>query len=172
MENEIIEIAKSYNKGNIAFISQSGALTAGVLDYAKDKNIGFSKVITLGNKADLNEIDFLNYLKDDPSTKVILLYLEDVSKGREFLEVAREITENYKPILVIKSGRTYEGAKYEALFRQSGVIRVESVEELFNYGLAFSLIDIPKSNRVVILTNAGGPGIMAVDSAIRNIEIN
>ena len=71
MENEIIEIAKSYNKGNIAFISQGGALTAGVLDYAKDKNIGFSKVITLGNKADLNEIDFLNYLKDDPSTKVI-----------------------------------------------------------------------------------------------------
>jgi acetate---CoA ligase (ADP-forming) len=213
LENEIIEIAKSYNirilgpncfgivntdktislnltfskqilrEGNIAFISQSGALTAGVLDYAKDKNIGFSKVITLGNKVDLNEIDFLNYLKDDPSTKVILLYLEDVSKGREFLEVAREITENYKPILAIKSGRTYEGAKavsshtgsltssdelYEALFRQSGVIRVESVEELFNYGLAFSLLDIPKSNRVVILTNAGGPGIMAVDSAIRN----
>lgn len=213
LEEELIEIAKKYNirilgpncfgiintdknislnltfskqilrEGNIAFISQSGALTAGVLDYAKDKNIGFSKVITLGNKADLNEIDFLNYLKEDSLTKVILLYLEDVSKGREFLEIAREITENYKPILAIKSGRTLEGAKavsshtgsltssdelYEALFRQSGVIRVESVEELFNYALAFSLLDIPKSNRIAILTNAGGPGILATDSAIRN----
>ncbi len=213
LENEIIEIAKNHNirilgpncfgiintdktislnltfskqmlrEGNIAFISQSGALTAGVLDYAKNKNIGFSKVITLGNKADLNEIDFLNYLKEDELTKVILLYLEDVSKGREFLEIAREITENYKPILAIKSGRTIEGAKavrshtgsltssdelYEALFKQSGVIRVESVEELFNYALAFSLIDIPKSNKIAILTNAGGPGIIAVDSAIRN----
>ena len=104
---------------------------------------------------------------------------EGLKLENEIIEIAKSYNirildpaENYKPILAIKSGRTYEGAKYEALFRQSGVIRVESVEELFNYGLAFSLIDIPKSNRVVILTNAGGPGIMAVDSAIRNIEIN
>ncbi|MCS7244549.1 MAG: acetate--CoA ligase family protein [candidate division WOR-3 bacterium] len=172
-----------FKDGNIAFISQSGALAAGVLDYAKDKNIGFSKVITLGNKADLDEVDFLLYLKDDPLTKVILLYLEDISRGREFLEVAREITENYKPILAIKSGRTEEGKRavsshtgsltssdelYEAVFKQSGVLRVESVEELFNYATAFSNLNIPKSNRIVILTNAGGPGILAVDSAIRN----
>ncbi len=170
-------------KGNIAFISQSGAITAAVLDYGKDRNIGFSKIITLGNKADLDEVDFLYYLKDDEKTRVILLYLEDISRGREFLEIAREITDNRKPIIAIKSGRTERGKQaisshtgsltssdelYEAIFRQSGVIRVDSVEELFDYALAFSELEIPKGNRVVILTNAGGPGIIAVDSAIRN----
>ncbi len=170
-------------RGNIAFISQSGAITAAVLDYGKDRNIGFSKIITLGNKADLDEVDFLYYLKDDEKTKVILLYLEDINRGREFLEIAREITDSRKPIIAIKSGRTEKGKEavsshtgsltssdevYEAIFRQSGVIRVDSVEELFDYALAFSELEIPKGNRIAILTNAGGPGIIAVDSAIRN----
>ncbi|MEO0196602.1 MAG: acetate--CoA ligase family protein [candidate division WOR-3 bacterium] len=212
LEREIVKIAKEFNirilgpncfglintdenvslnatfskqivkRGKIAFLSQSGALTAAVLDYAKDRNIGFSKIITFGNKADLDEVDFLAYLKDDPLTNVILLYLEDISRGREFLKIAREITDHKKPILAIKSGRTEKGKQavsshtgsltssdevYEAIFRQSGVIRVDSVEELFNYALAFSELELPKGNRVVILTNAGGPGIIAVDSAIR-----
>ncbi len=190
--NENISLNATFSKqitrkGKIAFISQSGALTAGVLDYAKDRNIGFSKIITLGNKADLDEVDFLEYLKDDPNTRVILLYLEDIARGREFLEIARKITDEGKPILAIKSGRTERGRVavsshtgslttsdevYEAIFKQSGVIRVDSVEELFNYAIVFSELELPKGNRIAILTNAGGPGILAVDSAIRlNLEV-
>jgi acetyl coenzyme A synthetase (ADP forming)-like protein len=170
--------------GNIAFISQSGALCTAVLDYAEGKNIGFSKFVSFGNKADVNEIDLLNYLKNDPDTHVILMYLEDVAHGRAFLETAREITwQAHKPILAIKSGRSAEGAlaaashtgslagsdsAYDAIFRQSGILRVEGVDELFNCALAFAKQPIPKGNRIAIVTNAGGPGIMATDAAIRH----
>ncbi|MHC4693156.1 MAG: acetate--CoA ligase alpha subunit [Planctomycetota bacterium] len=170
--------------GNIAFISQSGALCTAVLDYAEGKNIGFSKFISFGNKADVNEIDLLNYLKNDPDTHVILMYLEDIAHGRAFLETAREITwRANKPILAIKSGRSAEGAlaaashtgslagsdsAYDAIFRQSGILRVEGVDELFNSALAFAKQPIPKGNRIAIITNAGGPGIMATDAAIRH----
>jgi len=172
--------------GNIAFISQSGALCTAVLDYAKGENIGFSKFISMGNKASINEIDFLNALRDDPLTDVILMYVEDITNGREFIDVARQITGEIpkpKPIIAIKSGRTSEGAKaamshtgslagadnvYDAIFMQSGVLRVETVEELFNYGVAFAQQPLPKGNRVAIVTNAGGPGIMATDAAIRH----
>ncbi len=170
--------------GNIAFISQSGALCTAVLDYAEGKNIGFSKFVSFGNKADVNEIDLLNYLKNDPDTHVILMYLEDIAHGRAFLETAREITwQANKPILAIKSGRSAEGAlaaashtgslagsdsAYDAIFRQSGILRVEGVDELFNSALAFAKQPIPKGNRIAIITNAGGPGIMATDAAIRH----
>ena len=170
--------------GNIAFISQSGALCTAVLDYAEGKNIGFSKFVSFGNKADVNEIDLLNYLKNDPDTHVILMYLEDIAHGRAFLETAREITwQAHKPILAIKSGRSAEGAlaaashtgslagsdsAYDAIFRQSGILRVEGVDELFNCALAFAKQPIPKGNRIAIVTNAGGPGIMATDAAIRH----
>jgi len=170
--------------GNIAFISQSGALCTAVLDYAEGKNIGFSKFVSFGNKADVNEIDLLNYLKNDPDTYVILMYLEDIAHGRAFLETAREITwQAHKPILAIKSGRSAEGAlaaashtgslagsdsAYDAIFRQSGILRVEGVDELFNCALAFAKQPIPKGNRIAIVTNAGGPGIMATDAAIRH----
>ena len=170
--------------GNIAFISQSGALCTAVLDYADGKNIGFSKFVSFGNKADVNEIDLLNYLKNDPDTYVILMYLEDIAHGRAFLETAREITwQAHKPILAIKSGRSAEGAlaaashtgslagsdsAYDAIFRQSGILRVEGVDELFNCALAFAKQPIPKGNRIAIVTNAGGPGIMATDAAIRH----
>ncbi len=174
--------------GNIAFISQSGALCTAVLDYAEGRNIGFSKFISFGNKADVSEIDLLRYLKDDPDTSVILMYLEDITNGREFLETAREITwETRKPILAIKSGISTEGARaakshtgslagsenaYDAIFRQSGILRVEGVNELFNHAIAFSQQPIPKGNRIAIVTNAGGPGIMATDAAIRhNLEL-
>ncbi len=174
--------------GNIAFISQSGALCTAVLDYAEGRDIGFSKFISFGNKADVNEMDLLCYLKDDPDTDVILMYLEDITNGREFLETAREITwQAHKPILAVKSGRSAEGARaaashtgalvgsdnaYDAIFYQSGILRVEGIAELFNRAVAFAKQPIPKGNRIAIVTNAGGPGIMATDAAIRhNLKI-
>jgi acetyl coenzyme A synthetase (ADP forming)-like protein len=171
--------------GHIAFISQSGALCTAVLDFAKGEQIGFSKVVSMGNKADVNENDFLRYLWHDPQTRVILLYLEDLAQGREFIELAREITgegPDRKPILALKSGRTPAGAKavsshtgslagsddvYEAVFMQGGVMRVETVEDLFDYATAFASQPPPKGKRVAIITNAGGPGIMATDASIR-----
>ncbi|NOY59348.1 MAG: acetate--CoA ligase [Calditrichaeota bacterium] len=169
--------------GNIAFISQSGALCTSVLDYADGRHIGFSKFISFGNKADVNEIDLLNYLKDDPQTDVILLYLEDISDGHKFLEVARDIAWNArKPMIALKSGRSVAGARaaashtgslagsdsaYDAIFRQSGIQRVDRIDELLDYGVAFAQQPLPKSNRIAIITNAGGPGIMATDAAIR-----
>jgi len=174
--------------GNIAFISQSGALCTAVLDYAEGKNIGFSKFVSFGNKADVNEVDLLRYLKDDPDTDVILMYLEDITNGREFLETAREITwQARKPMLAVKSGYSAEGARaaashtgalagldsaYDAIFHQSGILRVEGINELFNCAIAFAKQPIPKGDRIAIVTNAGGPGIMATDAAIRhNLKI-
>lgn len=172
-------------QGNIAFISQSGALCTAVLDYAKGENIGFSKFVSMGNKADVNENDLLLFLKEDPSTKVILLYLEDLADGRRFIEIARDVTgeaKDRKPILAIKSGRTPQGAKaasshtgslvgsdevYDAVFAQCGVLRVDTIEELFDYARAFSQQSIPRGKRIAIVTNAGGPGIMATDAAVR-----
>ncbi len=171
--------------GNIAFISQSGALCTAVLDYAKGQGIGFSKVVSLGNKADVNENDFLAYLWQDPQTQVILLYIEELSDGRRFLQLAREITgegDNRKPILALKAGRTPAGARavashtgslagsdevYEALFAQAGVLRADTVEDLFEYAIAFANQPLPNGRRTVIITNAGGPGIMATDACVR-----
>lgn len=172
-------------RGNIAFISQSGALGVAALEYARTENIGLSKFISVGNKADINENDFLYLLKDDPSSKVILLYLEDLSNHQAFIELARIITGEIpykKPIIAIKSGRTREGARaalshtgalvgsdeaYDSIFTQCGILRVETLEELFNLAVAFSTQPIPRSNRIAIITNAGGPGILATDAAVR-----
>jgi len=170
-------------QGSIAFISQSGALCTAVLDFAVAKNIGFSKFISFGNKADVNEIDLLRYLKDDPETKVIAMYLEDITNGRQFIETAREITwQSKKPMLAIKSGRSMEGAKaaashtgslagsdmaYDAIFGQSGIIRVETMDELFDSAFAFAHQPPPRGNRIAIVTNAGGPGILATDATVR-----
>jgi acetate---CoA ligase (ADP-forming) len=172
-------------RGNIAFVSQSGALCAGILDYARGRNIGFSKFISVGNKADVTEIDLLRYLAKDDSTDVILMYLETLVDGRAFIELAREITgelAHRKPILAIKSGRTTQGAAaarshtgalagsdavYDAIFAQAGILRVDTVEELFDFAVGFSRQPLPKGNRFAIVTNAGGPGIMATDAAIR-----
>ena len=175
---------KMPKNGRIAFISQSGALCTAVLDYADGRNVGFSKFISFGNKADVNEIDLLRYLKDDPDTEVILMYLEDISNGREFIEIAREITwDARKPMLAVKSGRSAEGARaaashtgslagsdaaYDAIFFQSGIQRVEGITELFNYAIAFANQPVPKGNKIAIVTNAGGPGIMATDAAVRH----
>jgi acetyl coenzyme A synthetase (ADP forming)-like protein len=171
--------------GNIALVSQSGAVGVAALEYAQGEEIGLSKFVSVGNKADLNENDFLAYLKDDPLTDVIAFYLEDLTDPKRFFQLAREITGekgNKKPILAIKSGRTAAGARaasshtgalagsdeaYDALFAQCGVLRVESLEELFDYALAFSAQPLPKGNRVAIVTNAGGLGIMTTDAAVR-----
>lgn len=168
--------------GNIALISQSGAVGVAALEYAQSERIGLSKFFSVGNKADINENDLLAYLKDDPQTKVILLYLEDLTEPKGFIKLAREIAMK-KPILAIKSGRTVEGAKaasshtgalagsdeaYNSLFIQCGVLRVESLEEMFDYAVAFAMQPLPKGSRIAIVTNAGGAGIMATDASIRN----
>ena len=170
--------------GNLAFISQSGALCTSVLDYAEERQMGFSKFISFGNKADVNEIDLLEYLAKDEKTSVIAMYLEDVTNGRRFIETVRDIFwETHKPMLCLKSGRSPEGAKavsshtgslagsdsvYDALLIQSGVQRVDTIAELFDYAALYTTQPLPRGGRVAIITNAGGPGIMATDAAIRH----
>ena len=179
--------------GNISFISQSGALCTAVLDFAADRDFGFSKFISIGNKADVDELDLLLYLHQDLNTAVIILYLEELRKGREFIEAVKEITSGHRPtpVLVIKSGRTSAGAQaaashtgalagteaiYEAIFKQAGIIRVDSISELFDFANAFAYKresalgktsrKIPRGRSVAIVTNAGGPGILATDMTI------
>jgi acetate---CoA ligase (ADP-forming) len=167
--------------GKIAFISQSGAVGVAALEYAAAEKIGFSKFVSIGNKADIHENHILEALADDPQTDVILLYVEDLKDPKEFLGLALRISEK-KPILAVKSGRTTEGAKaaashtgalsgsddvYDSLFAQCGVLRVETLAELFRFGIAFANQPLPRGRRVAIVTNAGGPGIMATDASIR-----
>ena len=170
--------------GNLAFLSQSGALCTSVLDYAEEREMGFSKFISFGNKADVGEIELLSYLAKDPATSVIAMYLEDISDGGLFIQTVSKIFwELNKPVLCLKSGRSPEGAKavsshtgslagsdsvYDALLVQSGVQRVETISELFDYAALYCTQPLPKGNRVGIVTNAGGPGIMATDAAIRH----
>jgi acetate---CoA ligase (ADP-forming) len=173
---------KMPDPGNLAFISQSGALCTSVLDYAEERQMGFSKFISFGNKADVNEIDLLDYLAKDEKTKVIAMYLEDVTNGRRFIETVGDIFwETHKPMLCLKSGRSPEGAKavsshtgslagsdsvYNALLAQSGVQRVETIAELFDYAALYTTQPMPSGDRIAIVTNAGGPGIMATDAAV------
>ena len=171
-------------KGALGLISQSGALCTAVLDYAQGRGIGFSRFVSFGNKIDVTEIDLLKALARDPQTRVILMYVEDLSGGQPFIDACYEITrgDNPKPILAIKTGRTSEGAAaaashtgslagpdevYDAVFSQAGVIRVESVGELFDYAEAFVDPLLPAGRGTAIVTNAGGPGIMATDACIR-----
>ncbi len=174
---------KMPESGNIGFLSQSGALCTAVLDYAQAKHIGFSKFISFGNKADINEIDLLYYLGEDPKTKVILVYLEEISDGRGLMKAAQEIiAQTGKPILAIKSGRTEAGASAaashtgslagsdeitDAALRQAGIIRCANIEEMFNLATAFAYQPLPDNNRVAIITNAGGPGVLTTDAAIQ-----
>jgi 4-hydroxybutyryl-CoA synthetase (ADP-forming) len=167
--------------GGIALVSQSGAICAATVEDAKAQGIGFSKVISMGNKVDMDENDILELLSEDDDTKVIVMYLEDIHDGKRFMQIAKRITkEKKKPILVLKAGRTPEGAKaamshtgalmgsdetYEALFKQSGVIRVDTMQELFETSTAFEKQPIPPSNGgVVIVSNAGGPAIISTDA--------
>jgi len=168
-------------KGNIAFMSQSGALCTSILDWSKEEKVGFSRFVSLGNKTDLNETDFFKSFAADSKTKVIAAYLEGVDNGVEFMRLAKKISK-HKPILVIKAGTTGAGARavsshtgalagsdstYNAAFRQSGIIRAESIEDLFDYANCFANQPLPRGNHVAVLTNAGGPGIMATDACER-----
>ncbi|MCK4748163.1 MAG: acetate--CoA ligase family protein, partial [Bacteroidales bacterium] len=170
------------DQGSIGFLSQSGALCTAVLDYAIAKHIGFSKFISFGNKADITEIDLLYYLMDDDETKVILMYLEEVTDGHALMKAAQEvIAKSGKPILAIKSGRTDEGASAaashtgsltgkdeicDAAFEQAGIIRCDHIEEMFNKAIAFAYQPAPRAEKVAIITNAGGPGVLTTDAAI------
>ena len=166
--------------GQIALVSQSGAICAALVEDASAQGIGFSSVVSMGNKADTNEIDVLKMLANHKQTKVIVMYLEDMGNGQEFLKVSKQITRNLKkPIFVLKSGRSTAGAKaamshtgalmgsdkiYDALLKQSGAIRVDTMEELFDYATAFSKQPIPIKGDFVIVSNAGGPAIITTDA--------
>ena len=165
-------------EGNIAFFSQSGALCVAILDWALGENIGFSKFTSLGNKAVIDEADMISYLGKDNHTDVILGYIENVSNGDKFVREAMNHSHE-KPIIIIKSGTTGAGAKaasshtgaiagsdhaYTAAFQKSGIIRAYDVETLFNLARAFSTQPLPQGPSLAIVTNSGGPGIMAADS--------
>ncbi len=165
--------------GNIAFISQSGALLTGIIDWSFQEDTGFSKIISVGNMADMEVTDFIEALRHDENTDVIAVYLENLKNGENFLNIAQKVCTE-KPILVVKSGRSIEGAKaasshtgalagsdraYDLAFQKVGAIRASSMEELFDLAKSFSMQPPPEGENIVIITNAGGPGILATDSA-------
>lgn len=164
--------------GNIAFFSQSGALGTAILDIAVGEDIGLSRFISYGNKADIDETDLIEALGEDEQTDVILGYLESIDDGRKFMDVAARVTRN-KPVVIFKSGRTSGGARaasshtgslagadsaYSAAFRQCGVFRADTIEEFFDYARAFACRKLPANGKVAVVTNAGGPGIIATDA--------
>jgi acetyl coenzyme A synthetase (ADP forming)-like protein len=164
--------------GRVAFSSQSGALGQAILEYAENLHVGISHFASVGNKADVSGNDLLEYWEKDPGTGVILLYLESFGNPRRFKEIARRVGRK-KPIIAVKSGRTRAGIRatashtgslagadvpVEALFHQAGVIRTDTIEELFDVAMLLATQPVPRGNRVGILTNAGGPGIMATDA--------
>lgn len=170
--------------GSIAFLSQSGALGVAVLDYAKTINMGISKFLSVGNKAAVDEAQLLRYLAEDPQTKVILLYVEELSDFPAILTVAHAIRRQRhpKPIVVLKSGQTERGSQaaqshtgalmgsealYEALFRQAGMIQATTIEELFLFAECFDFNPIFKKDRVAVITNAGGLGVLVTDALVR-----
>lgn len=163
--------------GNIAIVTQSGAFGAAALDYLAGLHTGVSKFVSFGNKIDVDEAEMLRYLYHDEETNVILLYVEDIRSGRRFLEAAQEITRK-KPVVALKSGRTDAGARaaashtgaiagsdriYDAVFEQTGILRAQDMDEFFHAGKALSMQMPAKGKNVGIITDAGGPGIMAVD---------
>jgi 4-hydroxybutyrate---CoA ligase (ADP-forming) len=179
MNATFLKITPRY--GNIALVSQSGAICAATVEDAIAQNIGFSKVISMGNKVDMDENDILELLAYDEETRVIVMYLEDIHDGRRFMEITKKVTrEMKKPIIVLKAGRTPEGAKaamshtgalmgsdepFDALFMQCGIIRVDTMQELFELATAFSKQPVPKSNSgIAIVSNAGGPAIISTDA--------
>lgn len=166
-------------QGNVGFLSQSGALGLAVIEYANSLNLGLSSFISVGNKADLSGNDFIQYWADDPATDVIALYLESLGNPRKFARITRRVGRQ-KPILVVKSGRSSAGARatsshtgallgasdvtVDALFKQAGVIRTDTLGEFFDVATLLANQPRPKGNRVAILTNGGGPGILCADA--------
>ena len=170
--------AETPKEGGIAMISQSGAMLTGMMDYSMTQAFGFSCNISLGNKADLGAVDFIEYLAEDENTSVILCYLESINDGPRFLEVLPKATRK-KPIVILKSGVSEAGARaasshtgalagadisYDLAFDKCGVIRAKTIEDLFDFGEVFLYQPVPKANSFAIITNAGGPGIVATDA--------
>ncbi len=165
-------------RGEIGFMSQSGALCSAILDWALAEGIGFSRFVSIGNKADVDEVDLMEAWESDPNTKVMIAYIEGLRDGRHFMDVAQNVTK-HKPVIVVKSGNTAAGSRavsshtgslagstkaYEAAFGQSGILRANSIQDLFDYAIAFAYQPVLKGNRIAIVTNAGGPAIMATDA--------
>jgi len=165
-------------KGGIAFASQSGALCTAILDWAEKEGIGFSNIISLGNMADMNETDFMQLLAEDPSTKAILIYMEGIKEGKNFLKVSPVVSRK-KPVVILKSGVSEAGVRaaashtgsaagsgvaYDVAFKKCGILKASSIEELFNLGIAFSYQSVPHGRNVAIVTNAGGPSVVAADA--------
>jgi acetyl coenzyme A synthetase (ADP forming)-like protein len=168
--------------GRAGFVSQSGAMGLSVLDYAQEYGIGIAQFVSIGNKPDVSGNDLLLHWEDDPGIEVILIYVENFGNPRRFLEIASRVTRK-KPIIVVKSGRSRVGARaasshtgalaasdtaVEALLAQAGVLRAGSVEELFDLAMAFSGQPLPRGRRVAVVTNSGGPGILAADALEAN----
>ncbi|HSN95027.1 MAG TPA: acetate--CoA ligase family protein, partial [Anaerolineaceae bacterium] len=168
--------------GPIAFISQSGAICGGVVDLVLESHFGFSYFTSLGNEMDVTETDMLEYVALDPQVKVIAMYIEEVKDGPRFMEVARKVS-SQKPIVLLKAGKNNAGAKaisshtgsmagsytaYQAAFKQSGVIEVDTLADLFNLAWAFGCQDLPAGNKVAIATNAGGAAALASDALALN----
>ncbi|UCG70028.1 MAG: CoA-binding protein [Thermoplasmata archaeon] len=205
LEEDVLETAKKYNiriigpnclgiispfsdlnasfgdsvpkRGPISFASQSGALCTSVIQYSFEEFLGFSNFVSIGNKADVDDADLIEYFHNDPNTKCIMLYIESLRNARKFFEIARKVVRD-KPIVAFKSGFTEEGAKatsshtgsiagsdlaYEAAFRQSGIFRAKSLSELFDASRALAYQPVPNGENIAILTNAGGPGVLAAD---------
>lgn len=167
-------------RGNIGFISQSGALGVTILSMSRERNVGFSQFASIGNKANLSSNDLLEYWENDENTVMALMYLENFGNPRRFTQIAKRFTKK-KPILAVKSGRTLAGARAasshtgalanqdmatDAIFEQHGVVRAGTIDELFDYATALASQPLPQTNKIAILTNAGGPGIMATDAVI------
>lgn len=171
------EIAQA---GNIAFISQSGALCTAILDWANSENIGFSNFVSIGSMIDVDFGDLIDYFGTDPRTRSIIMYIEGLTNARKFMSASRHFSRT-KPIIVVKGGRFSESAKaarshtgsmtgedevYEAAFRRAGIMRVDEIEDLFNCSEVLELQPSPKGPNLAIITNAGGPGVLATDSVI------
>ena len=169
-------------RGHVAMSTQSGALGLAILDYAKRLGIGISSFVSVGNKADVSSNDLIQYWSDDPNTSVILLYLESFGNPKKFAEIARRVGRR-KPIVAVKAGRSAAGSRaaashtgalasndvvVDALFRQAGVIRTERLEEMFDVAALLAHQPVPRGRGVAILTNAGGPGILAADACEAN----
>jgi acetyltransferase len=164
--------------GDISFVSQSGAMCAVVIDWARGAGVGFSRIASLGNQVDVSETEMLSAMAEDPQTRVITAYIEGVADGRAFM-IAAEKAARRKPLVVLKGGYGESGAKavashtgalagsaeaYDAAFRRSGVLRADTMEELFDWARALAWQPLPEGNRVAVLTNAGGPAILAIDA--------
>ncbi len=164
--------------GTISIFSQSGAVCAAMLDLCSARHLGVARMISIGNKADINEIDLLSWFATDDRTKVVIGYLEEISAGDAFVKAAEEVA-SIKPVVMLKSGTTAAGLKaaaahtgveagvdsaYGAAFNRSGVVRADTFEALFDYAAALAFQPLPRGNRVLIITNAGGPGVMAADA--------